>query len=504
MENKNMGVKLPMMFADGMVLQRRKPIPVWGFDGRIGDRISVSLDGMTVTTTVGGRGEFYLELPPAESGRNKTLTVTNHTVGVTRIFSDVSVGEVWYMAGQSNMMFKTHMMDEKDKEEMISLADNYDIRYFKIECAPAITEQKDVPEGSCWKKITSKNVGGCSAIAYAAAYAMQDAMKDVPFGFVECYSGGSSTQAWLAHRKIFGKGREQVYNNDAWRPLTESHWGGCHGRTIWEDYEYYTKEENYLGNTNKEPNERFAPCAYYNATQLPFAPYAIAGVVWYQGESKINSTYPKQYDCLLRDLIEQWREDFRDAELPVMLIQLAPYDSGSYWHFHEARQVQLMVHKTIKHVGLVNIAYEGPVSEEYETYGMIHPKNKLPVARRLAKTILGEIYGFLGEYMGPEIDCISVEGNRAYVSFLHIAEGLVLKEGEEELTGFTISYDGEHFIPAKAEIEGNRVAVYTEHQEKPKEIRYCHVNICPTDSRSLGGNLENTAGFPAFPFRLVL
>ncbi len=502
MADNKLNVHLPKMFSDGMVLQRRKPLPVWGFQGRTGDELELAIDNKLVRTTVDQNGNFYAELPPMEAGKGKTLTVSNLTAKTSVSFSDVSVGEVWYMAGQSNMAFKIHMLYDEDKEKLIATADNYDIRVFKIVCEPSPTEQKDVTEGSGWRKLGSANVMYFSAIAYTAAKMLTESMKDIPIAFVESFYGGSSAQAWMAHRKVFAEERENIYNNDAWRPLNDSHSGGCCGRTMWEDYAYYMQDENYLQKTGETENAPFTPCVYYNAMQKPLAPYAIAGVVWYQGESRVNSMLPEQYSYVLRDLIEQWREDFHDAELPVILIQLAPYVAGREWHFHETRQIQLETHKNIANVGLVTIAYEGPVSKEAEIQGEIHPRNKLPVGKRLGRTILGMVYGFAGEYMGPEIDKIFAEGNRAYLSFHHIADGLVIKEGEKELTGFTVSYDGEHFVQASAEIEGDRVAVYTDRQEPPIEVRYCHVNICPTDSRTLGGNLENSEGIPAFPFKM--
>ena len=123
----------------------------------------------------------------------------------------------------------------------------------------------------------------------------------------------------------------------------------------------------------------------------------------------------------------------------------------------------------------------------------IHPTNKRPVGERLSLAARNLAYNEKGlEYSGPIYKSLTINGNKATISFTHCAKGLIAKDGD--LTGFTISEDGTTFLPAKAEINGNTVGVYHENIRKPVAVRYAFVNVAK-------GNLYNNEGLPASPFR---
>lgn len=494
---EGIGVTLPKVFANDMILQRNKPVPVWGWDGTPGDVITAEIDGVSVNATVDSEGKFYMELPALSGGKNKTLTIKNGNL--KKVYTNVGIGEVWYCSGQSNMELKISQIF--NKEDIINIADQHDVRTFKIPKIASYDKQQDLPDGSEWKVLNSSNVSNVSAIAYISAYQIEEYLG-VPVAIIECYDGGSSAQAWLSYDKIFAADRENVYNNDNWRPLnadgTTNTWG-CSGRTIIEDYEFY--KDCYTSGTNS----RYTPTAYYNTMQYPLAPYAIAGVMWYQGESQPNARLAEQYNYILYDLINQWREDFKDADLPVMLIQLAPYSAEKGRNFFEIRQAQLDTHKRMKNVGVIATANEGPIGSTNGDTDAIHPKTKIPVGNRLAATINAMVYSKSGEYSGPEFESMTVSGNKAILSFSHIGDGLRIKDNGTSLTGFKISYDGTSYVDATAEINGDKVEVYTSQNLSPVGVQYCYVNVNPATSlANLGGNLENSIGYPAFPFIATL
>ncbi len=513
MLNTNIGVILPSIFADDMVLQRNKKVPIWGWGGTPGDTITAEIDQYTASSVVDANGEFYLELPEMEGGSGKTLLVKNGVAGKT--FKNVGIGEVWYCSGQSNMELK--MSSVFDTADIVSGAKNYDVRSFKIGVTASYELQKDVTNGA-WKQVTASNVSGVSAIAYISAYQIQ-AELGVPVAIIECYEGGSSAQAWLNYERLFASDREFIYNDPSILPSVRNNWG-CEGRTLWQDYDFYwslgkiyktTKAAGTLINgTEGSTGRRFAPTGLYNAMQGPLANYAVAGVMWYQGESQPNARIAQQYNYILYDLIEQWREDFRDENLPIMLVQLAPYAAGSGRNFFEIRQVQIDTAKRLNNVEVISTAYEGTFDDK-DTGGTIHPGTKVPVGNRMAATILATVYGktyYEGttEYTGPMYEYMEVDGDRVILHFSHIGDGLKIKDGDTKLTGFKISANGKTFVDATATIVGDTVVVTATSIKNPVAVQYSYVNSYAVSGApdTLGGNLENSISQPAFPFLATL
>ncbi len=542
----SVGVTLPSIFADGMVLQRNKPVNVWGWDGLKGDTITATVtdkSGATVataSTTVTSTGDFEITLPAMAGGAGHTLTVVNENTGSSVAYTNVGIGEVWYCSGQSNMQLavgKVHNV-----EDIIADASNRDIRSFKMSIASKYTLQKDVSNGS-WKQVTSDNVTGVSAIGYITAYMLQKQLG-VPVAIIESYNGGSAANPWLSYDKIFANDRADVYNNEDWIPTNADgslvlNSSGCEGRTIWEDYEYYwqvgTSSEGTLqAGTQGSIGNRFAPAGLYNGMQGPLAGYAIAGVMWYQGESRANSLKTEQYNYILNDLIEQWREDFRDEDLPVVIFQLAPYSD----YYNLIRQVQLDTAKRINNVYAITTAYEGAIySAATGGYCLdldrsmsngwgngIHPGTKRPVAERAAYAILVGEYGLTdayAAYLNPEYQSMTVEGNVATLTFTN-ADGLKVRDGDSSLTGFrAYAADGTELTVVSAVIDGTSVVITTEEGTSPERITYAfdvsstkrvisYDSLATNDGYDpqyitvMTGNLENGMSQPAIPFEASL
>jgi sialate O-acetylesterase len=122
----------------------------------------------------------------------------------------------------------------------------------------------------------------------------------------------------------------------------------------------------------------------------------------------------------------------------------------------------------------------------------IHPKKKEPVGARLALAARAIAYGDKITYSGPLYDKLSVEGNKAVLSFKHVGGGLEARDGE--LKGFTIAGDDKKFLNATAKIDGEKVIVWSDKVEKPTAVRFGWANYPVV-------NLWNKDGLPASPFR---
>ncbi len=530
---KGVGVTMPSIFADNMVLQRGKEVPVWGWGAVPGETVTATIAGYSAKDTVDRNGEFCVVLPAMKGSYSETLTITTSSGG-SKSFKNVGIGEVWYCSGQSNMQLtvgRTH-----NNETIVSGADKYDVRSFKMNLTAQYKLQRDVKGGE-WKRITSSNVTSVSAIAYITAYQLQ-AETNVPVAVIECFNGGSAAQAWLSYETIFANDRNNIYNNHDWIPSTTNS-SGCEGRTIWEDYDYYwsvgeiyktsKKEGTLIEGSKGSIGNRFAPTGMYNGMQGPLAGYALAGVLWYQGEARANSLKPDQYNYILFDLIEQWRRDFRDEDLPVVIFQLAPYSD----YYNLVRQVQLDTAKRMNNVYAITTAYEGAVMSKASGgvcldldrsmsngWGnSIHPGTKIPVANRAAYTLLTNVYGMVDKYgalCNPEYMSMTVNGNVATLTFSN-ANGLKIRDGDSKLTGFRAYNAGGKELTIQAlEIKGQTVVLTTAKGTKPSKITYAfdvdsvkreisHESLVKEGFEKqyitvMTGNLENAAGQPAIPF----
>ena len=224
------------------------------------------------------------------------------------------------------------------------------------------------------------------------------------------------------------------------------------------------------------------PTGLYNAMIAPLVPYAIRGATFYQGEA--NAGRARQYQTLLPALIADWRRAWGQGDFPFLFVQIAPYNGQP----PEIREAQLLAWQSTKNTAMVVTLDVGDAAD-------IHPANKQPVGIRLALAARALAYGEKLEYSGPVFQQMIVTDNRAAIRFTHLAGGLVAPGGT--LTGFTMAGADGVFHPAEASISGDSVIVTATDVPQPHAVRYAWANVA-------AGNLFNSAGLPASPFRTDL
>lgn len=243
-----------------------------------------------------------------------------------------------------------------------------------------------------------------------------------------------------------------------------------------------------LGLTQRpRPNGEFG--YLYHAKIAPVVPYAVRGVLWYQGES--NSQEPKRYGELKPSLITGWRAAWGQKQLPWCSVLLAgfqgkqqlPVELHSWAELREAQMTSLALPQT----GVV-------VASDLGDGADIHPRNKQEVGRRLALWALATQYGKPVEYSGPRLVRHKVEGNSMVLHFDH-AEGLRL-EGADQ-AGFAIAGADKVFRAATAVVRDGAVVVTARDPKRvpmPVAVRYgwAYHPVC---------FIRNAAGLPATQFR---
>lgn len=225
-----------------------------------------------------------------------------------------------------------------------------------------------------------------------------------------------------------------------------------------------------------------APTVLWNGMIAPLLPYAIRGVIWYQGEG--NARREQQYRTLFPALIADWRRAWGQGEFPFLFVQIAPHREMT----PELRDAQLWSWQHTANTAMAVTMDCGDAND-------IHPARKQPVGARLALAARALAYGEKLEYSGPVVDTLTVKGRQAVLRFTHVGAGLSAKGGP--LKGFTLAGADKVFHPARASIRGTTVVVTSAAVPRPVAVRYGWANVPE-------GNLWNQAGLPASPFQIAV
>jgi sialate O-acetylesterase len=451
-------VKLPQLFSNNMVLQRNISIPVWGWAGP-NEKITVQCNKQSRSTKAGKDGKWKLVLTPETAGGPFEMIIKGKN---TVTISNILVGEVWVCSGQSNMEMNVKHSEDKRYQAEISSANNSQIRHIKIKNTVSDTPLADVTGE--WKIANdSNNVADFSSVGYFFALKLQEELH-VPVGLINSSWGGTVVETWISRDSI-----------NKYSELKDS------------------IKKSFAELKAAAPEGKVGPNAYpsllYNGMINPLVPYAIKGVLWYQGES--NASRAKQYGKTFPLMISDWRARWKEGDFPFYFVQLSSWHAnngnsakGSEWA--ELRESQTST-LSVPNTGMA-------VTLDIGDSKNIHPSDKKDVGLRLAAIALNKQYGGQAEYSGPVYNSMAVESNQAVLSFTH-ADGLWIKDNYQYLKGFEVAGEDHKFYYAKAEIKEGKVVVYSDSVANPVAVRYGWADDMPE------ANLYNKEGFPAQPFR---
>jgi len=215
----------------------------------------------------------------------------------------------------------------------------------------------------------------------------------------------------------------------------------------------------------------------------PLTPFAIRGVIWYQGESNSVLDRASIYGRVFQTLIRDWRRNWAVGDFPFLYVQISNFKSNATEDWPEVREGQRSA------LGLRNTAMV--VSIDIGNPNDVHPRNKQDVGARLALAARAVAYGEHIEYSGPLPRQVTTGDHALRVWFDHAASGLDSKGGG--LTGFEIAGADRKYVQARAQIEGSSVVVSSPNISEPVFVRYGWANSPQCD-------LYNKDGLPASPF----
>ena len=275
------------------------------------------------------------------------------------------------------------------------------------------------------------------------------------------------------------------YDNADTVSLKGDGWFACTGSSLPEEFAHVS----YPVTTTWH----YQPAGLYNALLAPLTAVPVKGIIWYQGES---ATERRDYDKMLCAMIDTWRSDWKDADMPFIIVQLPEFmkDAGPWpmetdWACRrdEQRKAALNRHHTALVVGL-----------GLGEWNDIHPLNKKDLAQRVFSATEFLAYNNDKAPLSPVPVKAILKGNKVIITFSHTGNGLETNDGQLPQHFAVAGADG-LFVRAEARItDKNSIAVWATGIEKPQRIRYAWAND-PKEA-----NLQNRAGMPASPFEWML
>ena len=453
-------VILPKVIGHNMVLQRLKTVPIWG-TASPGEKITVSFGAQRKETIASDSGKWVVKLNPMEASelpREMIISGTN-----TIKLKNILVGEVWLCSGQSNMEYAMRknskiqgtVKGKKPLEDDLLTANNPNIRIFLVRrkyMSPDSTHNG-------WDQASGTALKDFSAVGYFYAKEMYQKLH-IPIGMISSAVPGSRIEPWIEAKRL--EISPKMKDGKVLESLTSD--GGDPGK-------------------------------FYNTMIEPLIPFSIRGFLWYQGESNCFLNENIRYAYKFKTLIESWRSDWGNLNMPFYFVQIAPYNYSSskdvrphspenlpeMW---EAQSLAL----TLPNTGMITI------TDLVDSIVDLHPAYKWEVGRRLSLVALNKTYGFTEIISsGPTFKGMKITKNKIEVTFTNTGSGLISRNGKP-LDWFTIAGADGKFVPAKAEIIGDKVIVSSPEVKSPVAIRFAW-------NEAAQSNFINKEGLPAVPFR---
>ncbi|MFI3281374.1 MAG: GDSL-type esterase/lipase family protein [Rikenellaceae bacterium] len=466
------GLQMPMIYSDNMVIQHGEPIEIKGV-ANASRSVKLSIGGKRYATETQKDGTWSITIDPLQVRESYKMVVESDGRKLT--YSNILAGDVWLCAGQSNMEFPLRSTTNSDI--YIEKANRKNIRIFNMTCALPLTgvnwtqEQLDsanllkIYKPTEWQELSSATAADLSAIAYHYGVSLSEEL-DIPIGLISNAVGGSPVESWV-DRKTLSKEYPMIFKD-----LSETHFmqAWSQGRAL----------VNIKNKRIEQQRHFYEPCYLFEAGIAPLERFPIKGAIWYQGES--NATNLQTHEDLFKLMVESWRREWGNDQLPLYYVQLSSLNRTSWPSFRDSQR-RLM--SQISHTGMAVSSDRGDSLD-------VHPRRKRDVGERLARWALSETYGCDVTPSGPLFKSAEVVDGAVVIDFEY-GDGLRTSDGEPIRTFEVATFDGLYY-PAEATVEDGRLVVKSTEIATPIYIRYAWQPFTRA-------NLVNSDGLPASTFK---
>jgi sialate O-acetylesterase len=480
-------VTLAPVFTDHAVLQRDKPLPVWG-QAEPGEHVVVTFGERTGSATAGADGRWIVFLDPVPASTQPAELVVEGKNAIR--LTDIVVGDVWLLSGQSNMEWPVERAQNAPQE--IAAANFPLIRHLKIKRTVAQTPAHDVVTEGGWRVSSPDTTAGFSAVGFFFARDLQPRLG-VPIGLLNSSWGGTPVEAWMSPAALesapdFAVVKQRWEQVTAEFPVKKAEHAAALAAWSAEQAAATAKGEKFSKPRPRgplDPKGPFTPSGLFNGMINPLLPVGLRGVLWYQGET--NTSRASEYRALFSAMIEHWRKHLGQGDVPFFWVQLANFrdpgdPSGITWAFLREAQTQTLALPMTGQAVTIDIGDPGD----------IHPRNKQEVGRRLALIARAKVYDNSVDYTGPVFESATPEDGAVRVRFKHASTGLIARGKPAQ--SFEVAGADKVFYRATAKLDRDSVLVSAPEVKEPVAVRYAWSN-------SPEANLFNGAGLPAVPFR---
>jgi sialate O-acetylesterase len=464
------GLSLHNLFQSNMVLQREKPITIWGW-AAAGEAVSVSFGGQTQTAKAGADRSWKVIFPamPATAATAEPLQMTIKGKAATLTLDNILMGDVWVMGGQSNMQEPIRNLDGGPAEivsanypkirllTVPNLVDNQEKKNFP-------RRQKDTQPDGDWDICSPQTVPDFSGIGYIFARRIHMASQ-VPIGVIDASFWGTPVEGWTplsvvksidsdTVRALVADWDKQVA---AWDPKKQL-------ENQIKQHEQIMAELKKQGKPSNEPppskpvgapidNQNY-PGNCYASMISPIAGLAVKGAVWHQGYNNARPDAETVYYQVFPKMIAAWRAAFNDANMPFGIISQCtdnpPQNLNNYLECMMdfgiyVREAHYKTFLDFYKAGDKNIGYADSYDHRAAWW---HPELKIPAGERIARWAMVTQYGVSSVSWKPSmVTKVEPKDNTLILNF----DSDMASVNNEAIVGFSIAGKDGKFQPAKAE-----------------------------------------------------
>lgn len=485
------------IYSSHMVLQRGAPLPIFGTSDP-SQEITVTFAGQSRKAVADAAGRWKVTLDAVPEGGPHVLTATSG--GGKAKLDDILIGDVWIASGQSNMAWAVRQ--SRNGEEALQEPQPPQLRSCLIPFVTSAEQPVDSVEAKWFPISQTDDAKQISGVGYFFARALAE-KTGVPIGLVSVAKGATAIDMWT-RREVLAGDPEFSPHVDRWEQALKNY---PEAIKIWEAeteqreaaYKKHVQERKAKGQRPAAPKRPPAGPGDFRATSglwnsmiHPLTRLPIKGVIWYQGET--GTQYAEQYAKLFPAMIRDWRAQWHCGDFPFLFVQIANHNA--YKPKATEPGESLLAEMRESQAAALSVPNTGMVSAiDLGEDDDIHPRDKKSVGLRLANLALKKVYGVDVVAEGPRFESSRKLPDGVEITFANTAEGLKLRDGDK-LPGFAVAGADRKFVWAEAVISGPSIVkvLRPEGMAKIESVRYNWLSNPP-------GNLMNSAGLPAEPFR---
>ena len=497
-------LKVHGIFGSHMVLQRDKPIDIWGWADP-GGEVSVSFGTSQATATAGGEGGLWRVTFPARPADATGLTLTVESGGEAIAMEDILIGDVWVMNGQSNMAWALGKTTEADMEA--AQAHLPHLRRFGIQPNESEVLQADLPAEKIepWTVSTPQTAPAFGAIGFSFGARLQRSLQ-VPVGIIDNSRGGASIESLVPRHKFKDDPLAAAYLASVEKRQAEFSWDAELAKLV-ERWEADVAKKRTAGvkedalppkptresirSWNVPGRSPSDAAACYNGMFGVFKGLNIKGVLFHQGFNNAMTIgcRPKRYRVLTKLMVEGWREDFNDPALPVGIIGFCAGGISQTRDNFEAWSVSPGAYiRESQRLGLADVGDPENTaflpSHDVQIPGL-HPFKKMEHGVRAARWALGRIYQMDVNWDSASLLSAESDGDRMVLTFdkpvmpddmSMVIEGFSVADASGKFymahAAHALKKDAGVWNTADKNTESNRIHVWSPMVSEPVAVRY--------------------------------